>query len=199
LEKSWSDKGAELHGNLMKPWKTLSRRVLCRPNQFLTVEIHELELPDGRRIDDWPWLITPDYANVIARTTDGRFLCFRQTKYAVDGISPAPVGGFIEHGETPLDGARRELLEETGYTAPEWHALGCYPVDANRGAGTAHFFLALEAVWDRDSTADDLECQELLLLTREEMERALDGGDFKVLPWAAAVTLGLRKLSRLQI
>jgi ADP-ribose pyrophosphatase len=182
----------------MQPWKTLSRRVLCRPNKFLTVEIHELELPDGRRIDDWPWLITPDYANVLARTTDGHFLCFRQTKYSVDGISLAPVGGFVEKGEAPLNAAKRELLEQTGHTAPEWHALGAYPVDANRGAGTAHFFLALDAVHERDSTPDDLECQELLLLTREEVENALDAGDFKVLPWTAVVTMGLRKLSRLQ-
>jgi hypothetical protein len=72
----------------MQPWKTLTKRVVCHPNRFLTVEIHELELPDGRRIPDWPWLITPDYANVLARTTDGRFLCFRQFKYAVNGRLP---------------------------------------------------------------------------------------------------------------
>ena len=181
----------------MEPWKTLSRRVLCRPNRFLTVEIHELELPDGRRIDDWPWLVTPEFANVLARTVDGRFLCFRQTKYAVEGTSLAPVGGFIESGELPLDAAKRELLEETGYTAPEWHGLGSYPVDANRGAGAAHFFLALDAVRDREAAADDLESQELLLLSREELERELDAGEFKVLAWTAVLALGLRKIARL--
>ena len=43
----------------MQPWKTLSKQLLCEPNRFLKVELHELELPDGRRIADWPWLITP--------------------------------------------------------------------------------------------------------------------------------------------
>jgi ADP-ribose pyrophosphatase len=133
----------------MQTWKTHSKRVLCQPNRFLKVELHELELPDGRRIADWPWLITPDYANVLARTRDGRFLCFRQTKYAVAGVSLAPVGGFIEPGEEPLTAAQRELQEETGYGAREWHALGHTVVDANRGAGVAHFFLALPAAHGR--------------------------------------------------
>ena len=180
----------------MQPWKTLTKHVVCHPNRFLTVELHELELPDGRRIPDWPWLITPDYANVLARTTDGRFLCFRQFKYAVNGVSLAPVGGFLEPGEDPLRGAQRELLEETGYAANEWHAIGRSVVDANRGAGTAHFFLALNAAPQCARHADDLEQQELLLLSRHEIEQALDHGEFKVLAWSAVVALGLRYLEK---
>ncbi|MEI6350814.1 MAG: NUDIX hydrolase [Verrucomicrobiota bacterium] len=180
----------------MKPWKTLSRSVLCRPNRFLTVEMHELELPDGRKISDWPWLVTPDYANILARTVDGRFLCFRQTKYAVGGVSLAPMGGFIEPGEDPLAAAKRELLEESGYAAPVWIPLGSYTVDANRGAGTAHLFLALDAQLERPPVADDLEEQELLFLTQAEVERALEAGEFKVLAWATVVALGLQRLGR---
>jgi ADP-ribose pyrophosphatase len=67
-------------------------------------------------------------------------------------------------------------------------------VDANRGAGTAHFFLALHARHVTDRHADDLEEQHLLHLTRAEIEAALDGGQFKALPWAAIVALALRHL-----
>ena len=180
----------------MQPWKTLTKRVVCHPNRFLTVEIHELELPDGRRIPDWPWLITPDYANVLACTAAGRFLCFRQFKYAVKGVSLAPIGGYLEPGEDPLRAAQRELLEETGYVATEWHALSRSVVDSNRGAGTAHFFLALNAEPQGERHADDLEQQELLLLSRHEIEQALDRGEFKVLAWAAVVALGPRYLEK---
>jgi len=177
------------------PVKTLSRRLLCQPNKFLALELHEVELADGRRIDDWPWVITPDYANILARTVDGRFLCFRQTKYAIDGESLAPIGGYIEPGEAPLAAAQRELLEETGHAATEWHSLGSFVVDANRGAGTAHFFLALDARFERQPVVDDLEPQELLLLSLEELQDALQAGQFKVLPWASIVALGLQRLA----
>ena len=178
----------------MKPWKTLARQIILRREPFLTVELHEVETSKGQIIPDWTWLVTPDYANVLAQTTDGLFLCFRQTKYAVDGTSLAPVGGFIEPGEAPDVAAKRELREETGYEAQEWISVGSYAVDANRGAGRAHFFVARQARLVGAPVSSDLEEQQLLLLDRNQLERALRDGEFKVLPWAAMIALGLRFL-----
>jgi ADP-ribose pyrophosphatase len=180
----------------MQPWKTVSRRVVHHFGKFLIVEAHELELPDGRRIKDWPWLVAPDFALVLARTTDGRFICFRQNKYAIKGLTLAPVGGHIEPGEEPLAAAKRELLEETGYVAPEWHALGSYVANANRGGGQGHLFLALNARRERDPHSDDLEEQELLFLTQQELDTALARGEFKALAWAAMIALALRHLEK---
>jgi len=179
----------------MRQWKTLTSERVIEFGKYLTVERRTLELPDGRIIPDWPWLIMPDYVNVVAITDDDRFICFRQVKYAVDGTSLAVVGGYLEPGEEPLAAAQRELREETGYAAREWQSLGRYAVDANRGAGTGQSFLARGASYVGDNIADDLEEQELLLLTRTEVETALTNGEFKVMPWAAAVALALLKLA----
>ena len=182
----------------MQPWKTLSRRTILAHNKFLSVEEHAIELPDGRVIRDWSWVVTGlpvvrlDYINVLAVTEGGEFLCFRQTKYGVAGTSLAVVGGYLEPGEEPSAAARRELLEETGYEAREWTSLGNYRVDGNHGAGMAHLFLARGARRVADANADDLEEQQLLLLSRAEVEAALAAGEFKVLPWATVVALGLR-------
>jgi ADP-ribose pyrophosphatase len=178
----------------MQPWKTLARRTILNHSKFLAIEEHVVELPDGRIIDRWPWIITPDYINVTAVTEEGMFLCFRQTKYSVEGVSLAVVGGYLEPNEDPLEAAKRELLEETGYEASGWLALGRYPVDGNRGAGIAYPFLATGARRVTEIDADDLEEQELLLLSRAEVETALDAGEFKLLPWAVAVALALRRI-----
>lgn len=175
----------------MQSWKTLSRRTILNHSRFLVVENHTVELPSGRVISEWPWLITPDYVNVLAVTEGGQFLCFRQTKYGVDGTSLAPAGGFLEPGEDPLTAAQRELLEETGCEASDWISLGHYTVDGNRGAGTAHLFLARNARRVAEANADDLEEQQLLHLSRSELETALAAGEFKVLSWAAVVALSL--------
>lgn len=129
----------------METWKTLSKSVILNHSKFLVVENHTVELPDGRVIPDWPWLVTPDFVNVVAVTEDNTFVCFRQTKYAVPDTTLAIVGGYLEPGEDPLAAAQRELLEETGYESANWIELGRYRVDANRGAGTAHLFLARDA------------------------------------------------------
>ena len=178
----------------MKKWETLDRRTILDQGKYLVVENHTVRLPDGRIIRDWPWIITPDYVNVLAVTEDDRFLCFRQTKYAVEGTTLAPVGGFIEPGEEPAVAARRELREETGYGASEWIDLGHYCVDGNRGAGTAYLYLAIGARPVGRPTADDLEEQELLHLNRYEIEEALEEGAFKGLSWTTLVALSLRHM-----
>ena len=180
----------------MQLWKTVSRKVVQRYGKFLTVESHEIELPDGRRLKNWPWLVAPDFVLVLARTAAGKFLCFRQTKYAVKSITLAPVGGHVDAGERPLAAAKRELVEETGYTATRWIALGSFVANANRGGGSGHLFLALNARHKCATTADDLEEQELLQLTRQQLETALDHGEFKTLAWTTGVAMALRYLDR---
>jgi ADP-ribose pyrophosphatase len=181
---------------MMQPWKTLARRTLVQCGKYLTVESHTVQLPNGRIIEDWPYVIGPDYVNVVPVTPEGQFLCFRQTKYAVEGTSLAPVGGYIEPGEDPLCAAQRELREEMGYEAVEWVPLGSYTVGANRGIATAHLFLALGARRVAEPKSDDLEEQELLSLSHSEVEEALSRGEFKVLGWAANVALALHHLGK---
>ena len=180
----------------MQPWKTLNRSLLLDHSKYLRVESHTVGLPDGQTISDWPWLIMPDYVNILVMTEEGTFLCFRQPKYGAGGITLALAGGIIEPGEEPLVAAQRELREETGYEAPQWINLGGYAVDGNRGAGTGHLFLALGARRVAEITADDLEEQELLYLSRAELEQALSTQQFKVLSWTTTVALGLHYLRR---
>lgn len=178
----------------MKPWKTRNCKLVFDDSPWLTVEHHTVELPNGRLLHNWPWVITPDYINVVAVTEDGLFICFRQVKYGIEGITLAVVGGYVNEGEEPLAAAKRELLEETGYEAPDWLSLGSYLVDPNRGIATGHLFFARNAHYVTPRDADDLEEQELLLLTREEIENAIEKGEIKVLAWAATVAFALRHL-----
>ena len=179
----------------LRVWETLSRKTILSHNKFLTVESHTVKLPDGQIIPDWAWVIIPDASIVLAVDTDNKFLCFRQTKYAVETTALAPVAGMLEPNEEPLDAAKRELLEETGYEASEWVNLGSHILDPNRGIATMHLFLALNAKQVAEPNSDDLEDQELLFLTRTELEDALKAGEFKVLAWSAIVAMALNYLN----
>jgi hypothetical protein len=67
-------------------------------------------------------------------------------------------------------------------------------VDPNRGIATGYFFLARQVTQVTTPDADDLEELTITFLERAEIEKALDQGEFKVLAWAAAVSLALRLL-----
>jgi ADP-ribose pyrophosphatase len=178
------------------PWKTLSRKKILEHNRFLTVEQHEIQLPDGRVIHDWPWLITPDFVNVMAYSDDGLFHVFHQVKYAVEGTTLAPVGGHIEPGEEPFHAAQRELREEMGYEAREWIALGSFRNNGNYGSGTAHLYLAYGVHKVCEPIIDDLEEMKLCTLTLAELEEEVVAGAFKAISWTTTAALTLLHLKR---
>jgi len=49
----------------METWKTLERDVILDLSPYLKVEAHKIQLPDGQVIENWPWLITPNFVNVL--------------------------------------------------------------------------------------------------------------------------------------
>lgn len=178
----------------LRPWKTLSTETLLQFDPFLTVEKHHILLPSGQEIPDWTMVKIPDAVIVPAITTDDKFLVFRQTKYAIHGLTLAPVGGMLNPGEDPLAAAQRELLEETGYTAPDWTPLGNYIADPNRGVCTIHLYLAQKAAFTQPANADDLEDQQLIFLNEQEVRQALLQGEFKAIMWTSAIALSLLHL-----
>jgi ADP-ribose pyrophosphatase len=180
----------------MKKWKTLSKETILSTNKFLTVEKHSVPLPDGQVINDWQWVITPSFSNIVAVTDENKFLVINQYKYSLDDETLSTVGGYIEPGEDPLQSAKRELMEETGYEAKEWISLGSFMVDSNRGCGTANLFLATGATKISEPNHGDLEEQEVLLLSREQIESAIETGEFKSLSWITNLLFAFRILDQ---
>ena len=64
---------------------------------------------------------------VIPVTDDGKVIIERQFRYPIDSvITEIPAGKLDSPSEDRLSAAKRELLEETGYTADEWVDMGIY-------------------------------------------------------------------------
>lgn len=65
-----------------------------------------------------------DWMNVIPVTEDGRIVCVHQYRHGTEEVSLEIPGGVIDDGESPLEAAHRELLEETGYEAETIEQIG---------------------------------------------------------------------------
>ena len=159
--------------------------------KFLKVEQHTIELPDGKIINRWPWILSPDFALVLPVTKKKTILLLHQVKYAVLGTTLAPIGGYLETGEDPLVAAKREMREEIGYAAEQWISLGSYPNNGNHGGGTAHLFIALDVQKVGEPIVDDLEEMERVEFSLDELEHRLQQGEVKVMSWIAIIAMGI--------
>ena len=125
-----------------RKWTVLESEYLIR-RPWLTARRDKARLPDGRINNEYYVLEYPDWVNVIALTQDGQMIMERQYRHALGNTCYELPCGVIEAGETPLEAAKRELLEETGYAGgvwTPWMVLAPNPATCNN---LAHSFLAV--------------------------------------------------------
>ncbi len=104
--------------------------------------------------------------------------------------------GHVEPQEDAQQAAERELLEETGYAAPEWRKLGSFSNAGNQGCGLCHVFAAYGARPVQPAQPGDLEEMRLELLSRRALRAALAAGDIAIIGSAVAASLGLADVAR---
>ena len=90
--------------------------------ELLTLKEDKVALPDGGR-GTREYVLHQGAAMVIPLFDDGSVLLERQFRYPLRMHLLELPAGKIDPGEEALATARRELLEETGYTAEEWRHL----------------------------------------------------------------------------
>lgn len=95
--------------------------------RLLEVHRDEVRLPDGRP-SVREYIRHPGAVVILALQDDGSLLLERQFRYPLGRAFVELPAGKIDPGETPAACARRELLEETGYTARDWlYVTTVYP------------------------------------------------------------------------
>ena len=93
---------------------------LAYDGRFLKVSRDRIRLPDGKE-SQREFIRHPGAVVILPLLDDGRVLLERQYRYPNDRVFIEFPAGKIDAGEASLDSAKRELEEETGYTATEWH------------------------------------------------------------------------------
>jgi ADP-ribose pyrophosphatase len=102
--------------------------VTLHEGKFLTLKRDTVELPDGKHATR-EFVVHPGAVMILPVFDDGRVLLERQFRYPVGRVLQEFPAGKLDPNEDELTCAKRELLEETGYTAREWtHLTRIHPV-----------------------------------------------------------------------
>jgi ADP-ribose pyrophosphatase len=92
---------------------------LAYDGHFLKVTRDRIKLPDGSE-SQREFIRHPGAVVILPLLPDGRVLLERQFRYPNDRVFIEFPAGKIDPGEEALVTAKRELEEETGYTARQW-------------------------------------------------------------------------------
>ncbi|KQP19858.1 NUDIX domain-containing protein [Pseudorhodoferax sp. Leaf265] len=102
--------------------ETVQREELLR-GRFLQVLRDTVRLPDGGS-DTREYIVHPGAVMVVPLLDDGRVVLERQYRHPMGRVMVEFPAGKLDVGEDTWTCGRRELLEETGYTAREWAKAG---------------------------------------------------------------------------
>jgi ADP-ribose pyrophosphatase len=156
----------------IKPWKILESHHLHK-----YVRIDKCELPNGMVIDGFV-LEYGDWATILALTNQQEVVLVRQYRHGAQKVILELPGGAMEaEDESPMQAARRELLEETGYASDNFIQIGCVSPNPANQTNLIYSFLALDAEKVDGQDLDATEDIEVVLTPLEEVVRMAKTGE----------------------
>lgn len=179
-------------------WTLLSSEYIYSDSWF-TARKDTCQKPDGAIVSPYYVLEYPDWACAMALTEDGKVVLVRQYRHAITkSILELPGGVIDQTDESPLEGVRRELLEETGYTFSSILPLGIISSNPSTNNNTMHLFLAQGGKKTQEQQLDHNEEIEVHLVDLKELKTLLRENKIVQSMHVTCLFYGLDKLGELQ-
>jgi 8-oxo-dGTP pyrophosphatase MutT (NUDIX family) len=159
----------------LEPWR---RRRVEVVGSYRVFEVCRVDLEDaaGASRGDAFVLQGRDWCNVVAVTADDQVVLVWQYRFGTDALSLEIPGGVVDPGETPLEAARRELREETGYEAESFERLLVVEPNPAIQNNRCYTFVARGAGASAQPAFDAQEELETVLVPAARIADLLDGG-----------------------
>lgn len=159
-------------------------------------------LPDGTVFEPFYNYSRRSYVVVVPSDPEGNYLCVRQFRHGIGQVTTEfPAGGIersgdadyaapedkVSRAEATLETAKRELLEETGYTSDQWTHLLTVPSNATISDNYAHLYLARNCRRVSGLRLDDTEFLDVVRLSPAEIDGLIEREQFQqamhILAW----------------
>ena len=154
-------------------WKQLNTEYLLK-NQWLTVRKDTVELPNGPVIPSYYVLEYPNWINVIGVTKEGAFILVKLYRHGLGKVAYELCAGICDAADpSPLDTAKREMLEETGYGGGQWQEWMVVSANPSTHTNLTYCFLATGLEKINAQSLEETEQLTVHLFSREEVKAML--------------------------
>ena len=138
-----------------------------------------MQLPNGTINPEYYVLEYPNWVNVIAITKGDEFVLIRQYRHALGETRFEIVAGCVDPIDaTPMDAAKRELLEETGFGGGEWKQILLTSPNSSAMNNLCYSFLATGVERIDTQHLEATEDITVHLIPREQVLQMLQEGEF---------------------
>ncbi len=118
----------------------------------------------------------PDWVNIIALTAEQEVVLIEQFRYGIEQVILELPGGLIDKDEKAEEAAKRELAEETGYSAEKWILLGTSNPNPAIQNNRIYHYLALNAQKTSNTRFDENESIVTKLISLEQTLELIKNG-----------------------
>ena len=174
------------------PWRRHSRRVAYE-NAWIQVHHDEVTRPDGQPGIYGVVHFRSRAVGVVAIDELDRVILVGQFRYTVDRYSWEIPEGGVPFDEDPLDGARRELREETGIEAASWREIAAFDLSNSISDEVGQLYLATDLSYGQPAP-DGTEDLRLRRVPFDEVMAMVDRGEIP----DAMSQLALERVARLR-
>ena len=116
---------------------------MLQKTRVFDLHAQRMRSPDGNYEDDYFYIRTADWVNIIPITVDEQVVLVRQYRHGINEFSLETPGGMVDAGEKdPSLTAARELAEETGYVPKKVEHLGTLRPNPAMLTNQCHVYLA---------------------------------------------------------
>jgi len=133
---------------------------------------------DGKKTDFYV-IEAPDWSNVMGLDRSGNIIMIEQYRPGTEEVILELPGGLIDEGESHAEAAKRELLEETGYSSSKWELIGVSNPNPANQDNTIYHYLALDCEKTAEPSLDPNESVVTKLVGVPEAERLIRDGEIR--------------------
>jgi ADP-ribose pyrophosphatase len=178
--------------------QVLENRLQHHGKKF-SYRVDKILLPNGVT-GEYAYIQHPGAGLAVPVTADGKFILVKQYRFPLQGYLLEFPAGTLEKNESPDITIQRELEEETGYRAHQWHKLGAFYICPGYSDEVIHTYLAqgLEKL-EHPPAQDDDEEIEVVICDRDELEALIHSGSESTCLDAKSITAFYLALKHLKI